>query len=80
MGIKELIFLDAPDGKLHETPEIVDRVHRILEEKKPILVYTPSIVDDHRDHRATNRILRLALEQLPKGIAFDAIQWLPIEK
>ena len=29
LGIKELIFLDAPDGKLHETPEIVNRVHRI---------------------------------------------------
>ena len=69
VGIKELIFLDAPDGKLHETPEIVDRVHRILEEKKPNLIYAPSIVDDHRDHRATNRILRLALEQLPKEIA-----------
>jgi len=69
VGIKELIFLDAPDGKLHETPEIVDRVHRILAEKKPSLIYAPSIVDDHRDHRATNRILRLALEQSPKEIA-----------
>lgn len=68
VGIEELIFLDAPDGKLHETPEIVDRVHRILKEKKPNIIYAPSIVDNHRDHRATNRILRLALEPLPKEI------------
>ena len=68
LGIKELIFLDAPDGKLNETPEIVDRVYRILEEKKPNLIYAPSIVDNHPDHRATNRIIRLALETLPKEI------------
>ena len=68
LGIKELIFLDAPDGKLHETPEIVNRVHRIVEEKKPKLIYAPSIIDNHCDHRATNRILRLALEPLPKEI------------
>ena len=37
-----------------------------VEEKKPKLIYAPSIIDNHCDHRATNRILRLALEPVPK--------------
>ncbi len=83
VGIRDLIFLDAPDGKLQETPEIVDRVHATLKEKKPNLIYAPSIVDNHRDHRATNRILRLAMEALPKEITSDIIirgyeVWTPV--
>jgi len=83
VGIRDLIFLDAPDGKLQETPEIVDRVHATLKEKKPNLIYAPSIVDNHRDHRATNRILRLAMEALPKEITSGIIirgyeVWTPV--
>lgn len=69
LGVKDLIFLDAPDGKLYETPEIVERVRRILAEKKPDLIYAPSVTDNHPDHRAANRILRLALASSPKEIA-----------
>ncbi len=83
VGINDLIFLDAPDGKLHETTEIVDRVHQILKEKKPNLIYAPSIMDNHPDHRATNRILRLALESLPKEITAEILirgyeVWTPV--
>jgi LmbE family N-acetylglucosaminyl deacetylase len=71
VGIKELIFLDAPDGKLHETSEILDRVRQILDKKKPNLIYAPSVLDNHPDHRATNRILRFALESLPEEITSE---------
>jgi LmbE family N-acetylglucosaminyl deacetylase len=64
IGIHEQIFLDHPDGQLKPLPEVVERVQNILEERRPLIVYHPSIFDLHPDHWATNRVLSAATKAL----------------
>ncbi len=65
IGVDDLVFLDGPDGRLSESTAIVDALAAKLREKQPAVIYAPAITDNHRDHWATNRILRLALQALP---------------
>ncbi|MBK8307473.1 MAG: PIG-L family deacetylase [Gammaproteobacteria bacterium] len=60
LGIDELVFLDCPDGGLQPSPEVVERVLRIILERRPQIIYHPSIFDLHPDHWATNRVLHAA--------------------
>lgn len=62
IGIDELVFLDRPDGGLQASPEVVERVLGIILERRPQIIYHPSIFDLHPDHWATNRILHAATE------------------
>jgi LmbE family N-acetylglucosaminyl deacetylase len=64
VGVSDLQFFDAPDGALTETPELVAKVAAALEQRQPALVYVPAVTDFHRDHWASNRVLRAALDQL----------------
>ena len=65
LGYQDLIFLDGPDGSLTETSENIGALVKIMEERKPTKIYTPALTDNHRDHWATNRILRQAIDRLP---------------
>lgn len=62
LGIEELVFLDAGDGRLDVDPPIVGRLLEVLRRKAPEVVYVPSMFDLHVDHWATNRILDRCLE------------------
>jgi len=64
IGVKDLCFLDGPDGALRETPGIIDALTDLLRQRRPKVIYAPALTDRHPDHWATNRILRLALERL----------------
>jgi LmbE family N-acetylglucosaminyl deacetylase len=64
IGVKDLLFLDGPDGALRETPGIIDALTDLLRQRRPKVIYAPALTDRHPDHWATNRILRLALERL----------------
>jgi len=65
LGTSDPIFLDGPDNALDDSPEIVSKVRRIIEDKKPVYIYLPALTDNHRDHWATNRILYAVLKSLP---------------
>jgi N-acetylglucosamine malate deacetylase 1 len=73
LGVSDLRFLEGPDGSLEETPAILQQFCKILEERKPDLIYAPSLVDNHRDHWATNRTLRIALDRLSPAITAKLI-------
>jgi LmbE family N-acetylglucosaminyl deacetylase len=72
-GVKDLIFMDGPDGALFESPELVESLVSILNERKPKVIYSPAVTDNHRDHWATNRILRMALDCMEKSQTRDVI-------
>jgi hypothetical protein len=57
IGIHKQIMLDYPDGELTASREIVQQLRDILQQESPTVIYLPSILDLHHDHRATNRIL-----------------------
>jgi LmbE family N-acetylglucosaminyl deacetylase len=64
VGVKDLVFLDGPDGKLSETPAMTDALANLLRQRRPAIVYAPALTDRHVDHWATNRILRGVLDRL----------------
>ena len=58
LGIEapDLVFLDQPDGGLCPSPELIDRLVRILAEKSPEVVYLPWFLENHVDHVAVNAV------------------------
>ena len=65
VGVKDLRFLDGPDGALADTPEMTAALEKILIDRKPAVIYAPALTDNHRDHWATNRVLRKCVDRLP---------------
>jgi LmbE family N-acetylglucosaminyl deacetylase len=63
IGIQKQIFLDHPDGGLKVSRRTVEQLKTILHEEKPIVIYLPSILDIHPDHRATNQIFYAATKK-----------------
>jgi LmbE family N-acetylglucosaminyl deacetylase len=66
LGIDEVNFLDIPDMALgRNIDRAVSVVFPFVDDYRPDLVYAPSPLDFHPDHRAT---FRIAMEILKKGI------------
>jgi LmbE family N-acetylglucosaminyl deacetylase len=57
LGVRAVTFLDAEDTQLHADPEVADRLRKILERERPEIVYLPSVLEHHPDHRAASRVL-----------------------
>jgi N-acetylglucosamine malate deacetylase 1 len=79
VGVRDLVFLDGPDGALDDSEEMVERFVKILQERKPAIVYLPGLTDYHRDHWATNRILRKALDRPNAEVVIRGYEvWTPL--
>lgn len=57
LGVDDLTFMNVPDGQVEVEPSILDRVVRILREKRPHIVYFPHTGDLHRDHIKTGELV-----------------------
>lgn len=57
LGFKEQIFWDFPDDKLTSSATSVKLLQDLIKRVKPDIIFTPSFLDNHPDHRATNEIL-----------------------
>jgi N-acetylglucosamine malate deacetylase 1 len=64
VGIQKQIFLDHPDGNLKVSHQTVKQLETILREERPTVIYLPSILDVHTDHRASSRIFYAATKNL----------------
>jgi LmbE family N-acetylglucosaminyl deacetylase len=73
LGTQAPVFLDAPDGNLSETREILDALQKIIRKHQPKYIYLPALTDQHHDHWATNSILNMLLAQLPPDVALRLI-------
>ncbi|MGH8473362.1 MAG: PIG-L deacetylase family protein, partial [Gammaproteobacteria bacterium] len=62
------VFLDAPDGALKPTPELVAAVSALLCEAQPDVLYLPFVMDLHEDHWQTNRLVDAAVAALPPAL------------
>ena len=66
-GAERVDFLDLPDGRLaahaHADGLAVQRLADILAAWQPSVVYLPSPLDAHPDHRAANRLALAALRR-----------------
>jgi hypothetical protein len=64
LGVKRLVFLRLPDGKLQKSGDAVAKIATILERWRPRAVYLPFISDWHSDHIATNHLFLSACSEL----------------
>jgi len=60
LGIDELVFLDAADGALAEDAAAAGKLRTVLERTRPQIVYLPSHLEQHPDHRAASDLLLAA--------------------
>ncbi len=68
LGCRDALFLGFPDGGLiHHKEDIYQGLKKIIEEKRPEIVLSPSLIDYHQDHLATAEI---ALELLNTMASF----------
>jgi LmbE family N-acetylglucosaminyl deacetylase/glycosyltransferase involved in cell wall biosynthesis len=65
LGIADLEFWSFPDGELTPDGAPLDRLVRLLDGYQPTLVYAPSPLEFHPDHRATAALLWRALQRVP---------------
>lgn len=59
LGVKEVFFLDYPDGGLEDTPEFRERLVKIIRTFRPDVVMTNDPYRkymSHRDHRVTGTV------------------------
>ncbi|MEE8471980.1 MAG: PIG-L deacetylase family protein [Dehalococcoidia bacterium] len=60
LGVKEVVFLDYPDGSLEDTPEFRGRLVRAIRRFRPHTVVSTDPYRKyiwHRDHRITGRVV-----------------------
>ncbi|HEU4619274.1 MAG TPA: PIG-L deacetylase family protein [Gammaproteobacteria bacterium] len=79
LGLSEPMFLDAEDGALAECAWAAAGLRAILLEHRPELVYLPFYLEEHRDHRATSRVLLDAVAGTPLDFECAGYEvWTPL--
>jgi LmbE family N-acetylglucosaminyl deacetylase len=69
LGIDEVIFLGLKDTKVKEEVEeqgTKDRIKELIREHNPERIFLPSIMDPHPDHRAVNKTVLEAVDEIKK--------------
>jgi len=66
LGIKETIFWGYQDGRLAAGQSAIKALKDLIERIQPEIIFIPSFLDNHPDHRATNEIFINAASGLEK--------------
>ncbi len=67
VGAKETVFLDLKDGKLMdeiENPKVKKAIIKIIKYFKPKTIFVHSKFDPHQDHKAVNKVVFQALDEI----------------
>jgi LmbE family N-acetylglucosaminyl deacetylase len=79
LGIAKIKFLDGEDGRLRETPGIGIGLRDALEAARPDIVYLPSFLEEHPDHRAASTLLAEAVSGTRLAFRCHAYEvWTPL--
>ena len=57
LGVKNQIFFGYPDGKLAAGTSAVRALRELILRTKPDIIFVPSFLDNHPDHRVVNEIV-----------------------
>lgn len=80
LGISDLQFWREPDGRLRARRALVQRLAEAFTHSRPRIVYAPHRHDDHPDHRAAARVVRLAAAASRPRIELRHFEiWAPIQ-
>ncbi len=69
LGVRNLVFFDAEDGRLRPAGILVEKLADLLARESPEIIYLPFIMDSHEDHWQTNRVFFESLDVLPSEFA-----------
>jgi LmbE family N-acetylglucosaminyl deacetylase len=61
LGVTQIIYLDAEDGRLGATPELAAALLHALQVARPDIVYLPFFLEEHPDHRAASALMAEAV-------------------
>lgn len=79
LGISECVFLRNADTSLECSPHTVGQLRRLLDALQPDVVYAPSPLETHRDHRQACAIAAHALAGYPRPLQVYLYEiWAPI--
>jgi LmbE family N-acetylglucosaminyl deacetylase len=79
LGISDIIYLDAIDCQVMQTPGLGLRLRRHLLELRPQLVYLPFFLEEHPDHRAASQVLLEASEETDLSFRCHGYEvWTPL--
>ncbi len=79
LGISESVFWSYPDGKLASGTSAIRALTDLISRLKPEIIFLPSFLDNHGDHRVTNEIFINAAKTLKDDFPIWAYElWTPI--
>ena len=79
LGIRNIVYLDAEDGRLAATPALVAGLRAALLAATPDIVYLPFFLEEHPDHRAASALLAAAADGLPLTFRCHGYEvWTPL--
>jgi LmbE family N-acetylglucosaminyl deacetylase len=79
LGVKDITFLDAEDGRLSIDSLLPKRLRAILEEEHPHVVYLPFFLENHADHSAASDMLLAATTGMPLDFECRCYEvWTPL--
>lgn len=81
LGVQDMVFWGYPDGKLAAGTSAVRALEDLIEKCQPEIIFLPSFLDNHGDHRVVNEIFFNAAHKFPnlKKIPVWAYElWTPI--
>ncbi len=79
LGIFEQIFYAYPDGKLSNSVTAQKALISLINKTRPDIIFLPSMIDNHPDHRAVNDILASVIKTV--NLTFQVWQyevWTPL--
>jgi len=79
LGISETVFFGYQDGKLASGTSATKAMADLIERVKPDIIFLPSFLDNHGDHRVTNEIFINSSQTLSGDFPVWAYEiWTPI--
>lgn len=79
LGVTECVFLRNSDASLALSPSTVAQLRRILDSSAPDVIYAPSPLETHRDHRQGSAITAHALADFPEPVEVYLYEiWAPV--
>lgn len=79
LGVSEAIFWGYHDGELAAATSVIKALKDLINRLKPDIIFLPSFLDNHADHRVTNEIFINASQNLADNFPVWAYEiWTPI--
>jgi len=66
LGTSKLFFWGYPDGKLAAGTSVIRALQDLIAHVKPDIIFLPSFLDNHGDHRVVNEIFINAVAKMPE--------------